>query len=427
MKIANPETKWKKWQLIFFRFFFVFLSLLSLIAYNPIIQTLDVTWEKQTAIFGHLAGFAALMDKHLFHLGYLPAAHSLEFSDTHFGVIITLTILIIALTATGIWTILSKVKNYNRFYYWFSNYLAYYIFLAMVPYAVEKIIPVQAQFPNAIVLHTRLGSLLKWQLLFTFLGASPAYCMLCGWVEFLAATLLLFNRTRVLGALLMTIALIQVLSFNVFFNNSIILLASVLLVGTLFIIARSLTKLYDILIRLRPVSLAEYQYRFSTPWKKYMLILLCFIPVWKVYSTAKFSWGTYAGIKYNQHHQKFYKVTAFKQDNDTLTPLTTDTTLWKYVCFLAYSPRYQSMVKYDMQERMVQYQIKWDTLKNTITILNQPDNGRKEVMNYRNLTGGNLELTGNWRGKNVAMSLTDTPVDSMNLVKDKFKFMQEDQ
>ena len=427
MEIINPETNWKTWQLILFRFFFAFLSLLSLIAYNQIIQTFNVSWEKQTAFFGHLKGFAAWMDRHFFHLGYLPAAHSLEFSDTHFGVIITLTIFTIALIAAGVWTFLGKAKNYNRFYYWFSNYIAYYIFLAMMPYAIEKIIPIQAQFPDATELHTRLGSLLKWQLLFTFLGASPAYCMLCGWVEFLAATLLLFNRTRVLGALLMTIALIQVLSFNIFYNNSIILLASILLLSTLFITGRALPKLYDILIRLRPVSLAEYQYRFNTPWKKYMLILLCFIPVWKVYNTAMLSWGTYAGTRYNQQHQKFYKVSSFRRNNYTLAPLTTDTTLWRYVCFLAYSPRYQSMIKYDMQERTEQDQIKWDTLKHTITIFTRSDNGDKNSFDYKKLPGGDLELAGNWHGKSIAMSLTDVPVDSMTLIKDKFKFMQEDQ
>jgi len=208
---------WNQWQKIFFRFFFIFLSLISLIAYNPVFQIFDFGWEKQTDFFGHLKGFAGWMDLQFFHLRYLPAAHSQEFSDTHFGLIITLTVLILSLITVVVWTLLDRSKtNYNRLYYWFCNYLAYYIFLAMTPYAIEKIIPVQAHFPNAIELFSRLGSFPKWQLLFLFMGASPAYCMFCGWIELIAATLLLFNRTRVLGGLLMTVALIQVVNFNIF-------------------------------------------------------------------------------------------------------------------------------------------------------------------------------------------------------------------
>jgi hypothetical protein len=427
MEISKQGTHWKQWQISLFRFFFVFLSLLSLIAYDPIIQIFDVSWEKQTAFFGHLKGFAGWMDTHFFHLNYLPTLNSPEFSDTHFGSILTLTILIIAIATTIFWTFLDKTRsNYNRFYYWFCNYLAYYIFLAMMPYAIEKIIPVQAHFPNAIELYSRLGDFQKWQLLFLFLGASPTYCMLCGWIEFIAAALLLFNRTRVIGGLLMVVALIQVVSFNIFYNNSIILLSSILFLSTLFVIGRAIPKLFNILIRLKPVSLAEYRYRLTTPWKKYLLIFFCFLPVWKLYSTIKYSSETLSAVERNQHNQKFYKVTMFKSDNDTIAPLITDTISWKYICFLDYSAQYQSMIKYNTGEKREQYQIKWDTLKRTITVLNQMSSG-DDVFNYKKSSNGNLQLIGKWHGKNTTMSLMNLPVDSMTLVKDKFTFMQEDQ
>jgi len=174
----KPETNWHGWQKVLFRYCFVSLALLSLIAYNPIIMALDISWANQTAFFAHLQGLATLLDNYIFHLGYLPGSHSLEFSDTHFGVIITLTILIISVLITVPWTVFDKTNtNYNRLYFWFSNYLAYYIFLAMVTYAIEKIIPVQAPYPNAAELMSRFGSFRKWELLFLFMGASPAYCL----------------------------------------------------------------------------------------------------------------------------------------------------------------------------------------------------------------------------------------------------------
>jgi len=419
---------WTLWQKILFRFLFIFLSLISLIAYNPIVQIFDISWEKQTAFFGHLKGFAGWMDNYLFHLGYLPALHSQEFSDTHFGLVITLTIFIVSVITAGIWTIFDRgITNYNKLYYWFCNYLACYIFLAMIPYAIEKIIPVQAHFPNAVELFSRIGNFQKWQLLFLFMGASPAYCMFCGWIELIAATLLLFNRTRVIGGLLMVVALIQVVSFNIFYNNSIILLSSVLLLSTLFIIARAIPKLYLILIKLQPVSLAEHRYRFVTRWKRYALILLCLLPVWKLYSTIKTSWSYYSSAERNRINQRFYKVSLFLQNNDTIPPLTTDTIRWKYVCFLDYSAQYQSMVKYDMGEKIKEYQLKWDTLKKIIIVPEGMNRVHNTIFSYQKLAKGNLRLAGTWHGKSTIIELTNLPVDSMALVKDKFTFMQEDQ
>jgi hypothetical protein len=297
----------------------------------------------------------------------------------------------------------------------------------MITYAIEKIIPVQAHFPNAVELFSRLGNFQKWQLLFLFMGASPAYCMFCGWIELIAATLLLFNRTRVIGGLLMVVALIQVVSFNIFYNNSIILLSSVLLLSTLFIIARAIPKLYLILIKLQPVSLAEHRYRFVTRWKRYALILLCFLPVWKLYSTTKTSWSYYSSVERNRINQKFYKVSLFLQNNDTIPPLTTDTIRWKYVCFLDYSARYQSMVKFNMSEKTNQYQVNWDTLKKSITVSNGMGTVHKNTFSYTKIANGNLRLAGTWHGKSTIMELTNLPLESMALVKDKFTFMQEDQ
>jgi len=54
----KPETNWQGWQKVLFRYCFVALSLLSLVAYNPIIMALDISWANQNAFFAHLQGLA---------------------------------------------------------------------------------------------------------------------------------------------------------------------------------------------------------------------------------------------------------------------------------------------------------------------------------------------------------------------------------
>jgi len=425
MNSTEINTKWRSWEKILFRFFSVLLLLLSQIAYNPLLEALGFSYSKQISILNKpVKGVVSWLDNYIFHIGYLPEQHAIDFSDTHFGVILFLAIFMAAVTACIPWTLFDrKATNYNRLYYWFSNYLAYYIFLAMITYAVYKVIPIQAHYPTAPELLTRWGDLRNWEVLFRFMGTSPAYCMFCGWLELAASLLILFNRTRVTGVVLMTIALVQVVCFNIFYNNNIILLSGILLLANLFIIARAIPKLFSIFISLKPVSLAQSRYHFTTSWKKYAMIALCFLPVWKILVVTNKGLIFYKGLLRNQEKQSLYNVAFFQYGKDTILPLLTDTLRWRYVCFLDYANTDQRMVIFDMREKQDIHKCKWDTVSKKIILL------EKEPLHfsYTGLPGGNIRLNGDWHGKSTNIQLTKLNIDSMNLVKDKFLFMQEDQ
>jgi hypothetical protein len=423
--IAAP---WKSWQKILFRFSFLLLSLLSLVAYNPLFQALNLKfWDQTSLIAGVLKKPAIWLDSNLFHLGYLPDQHTIYFSDNHFGVILTLAMLILAAAGALVWTYFDKTRpGYNKLYYWFCNYLAYYLFLAMYPYAIQKIIPIQAHYPTGPELITRWGDMRNWEVLFRFMGTSPAYCMFCGWLEMIASVLVLFNRTRVFGGLLMVAVLAQVVLLNVFYNNNIILLSGVLLAATIFILGKSWPKLYSIFIRLKPVSLEQYRYSFTTPWKKIAIVLLCFIPVWRIYKHTDTVWEFYERQVHNQKHQQLYNVAVFQQENDSIPSSTIDTSQWKYVCFTYFSETKRQLVKFDMKENMTTYPCKWDSANSVIHFGEQADSMPYSLA-YKNCPNGILCLEGNWNGRKTKMELTKMPIDSMTLIKDTFLFMQEDQ
>jgi len=425
MNRMQSNIEWKLWQKLLFRFFVVFLLLLSQVSYNPLVYLLGYGFRKHILLFNKpLTGLVSWLDSHIFHTGFLAQQDAAYFSDNHFGVVLFLTIFIVALIGCVAWSIFDKKRsNYNRFYYWFSNYLAYYIFLAMITYAIQKVIPIQAHYPTAPELLTRWGDLHNWEVLFRFMGTSPAYCMFCGWLELIASLLILFTRTRVLGGILMTIALVQVVGFNIFYNNSIILLSGILLLCNVFIIARALPKLVSIFIHLKPVSLIEYRYKFTTPWKKYIMIGVCFLPLWKTFKVTDTAWAFYKGLIRNQEKQRLYSVTSYQQEADIILPLTTDTLRWKYVCFLDYAPNNQRIVIFDMKENQLRLPCKWDSLDKKIMLANKDS----AFFSYTELPNNNMQLNGYWNGKNTNIHLTKLSIDSLNLVKDKFLFMQEDQ
>lgn len=420
MEIKLHPNEWKSWEKLLFRFFFSFLLLISLFAYNPLFNLLDFRYNKLRIINSHLVNIICWLDDHIFHIGYIPRVHSVDFSDTHFGVVVTLTILIISFLACILWSLIDKEKyHYNRLYYWFSNYLSYYIFLAMLPYAITKIIPIQAHYPTAPELLTRWGDLLNWEVLFRFMGTSPAFCMLCGWLELIASLLILFSRTRTLGGLLMVFIMTQVLGLNIFYNNNIKILSGTLLLASLFIIAKALPILYAFFLTRVPVSLVPYRYKFTTPWKKYIIIIICLLPTWRIYSLTQRSWVIHQGYLRNEKNQSLYNVVLFQQARQTIPSLQMDTLSWKYVCFLDYAPGNQRVVKFDMQENQSIYQCTWDTVHKEILLIND-DTAR---LAYAFLPNGNLQLNGYWQGDSTKIQLSKIAIDSLILLKDKYQFM----
>jgi hypothetical protein len=135
------------------------------------------------------------------------------------------------------------------------------------------------------------------------------------------------------------------------------------------------------------------------------------------------SWAFYEGTVRNQQKQSLYNVAIYLQGKDTIPPLTTDTIRWKYVCFLDYAPNNQRMVKFDMEEKQTVYPCKWDTAQKKIVFTGQDNTS----MSYTILANASLQLKGIWQGRNISIQLTKLSIDSLNLIKDKFLFMQEDQ
>ncbi|HKC34517.1 MAG TPA: hypothetical protein VKB95_00590, partial [Chitinophagaceae bacterium] len=131
-------------------------------------------------------------------------------------------------------------------------------------------------------------------------------------------------------------------------------------------------------------------YKFTTPWKRYVMIAICFLPVWKTFKVTTKAWTYYKGYVRNEEKQRLYNVAIFQQGNDTIPPLTTGTLRWKYVCFLDYATANQKIVIFDMQENQIMHQCKWDSLHKKITFA-----GEDSVhFSSTSLSDGNLQLNG---------------------------------
>ena len=57
--------------------------------------------------------------------------------------------------------------------------------------------------------------------------------------------------------------------------------------------------------------------------------------------------------------------------------------------------------------------------------MNSDDSTKKSLLHYTQLPKNQLLLTGEWKGQNVTMLLTKFEIDSIPLVKEKIKWIQD--
>jgi uncharacterized membrane protein YphA (DoxX/SURF4 family) len=132
---------------------------------------------------------------------------------------------------------------------------------ALVSYGCDKLIPNQMPPPGPDRLLMPIGEASPMGLLWTFMGASPAYEMFSGFGEIVAGVLLFWRRTTLLGALVAAGVLTNVVALNFCYDVPVKLYSLQLLFTTLFVLAPHSSRLVDLFWRNRsamPVDLRPF-------------------------------------------------------------------------------------------------------------------------------------------------------------------------
>lgn len=120
---------------------------------------------------------------------------------------------------------------------------AYILAFFLFKYGFDKLFKVQFYLPEPNTLFTPLGMLSKDILFWSTVGSSYSYSLFAGILEILPAILLLFRKTRLLGALIAFGVLIHVLLINFSFDISVKILSCYLVGLSLILIQPYFTSL----------------------------------------------------------------------------------------------------------------------------------------------------------------------------------------
>ena len=197
--------------------------------------------------------------QHLFHLSgtritYFPTGSG----DTTLDYIQNFLFAVIALLGALVWSLLDrKREQYGTLYAWLRILVRFTLAITLFEYGLAKIVPTQFGQLTLMQLMERYGESSPMGLLWTFMAASTPYTIFGGLAEAAAATLLLFRRTALLGALVAAGVLLNVVMLNFCYDVPVKLYSTNLLLMAVFLLLPDLSRLANVFVFNRTAPPAE--------------------------------------------------------------------------------------------------------------------------------------------------------------------------
>lgn len=177
----------------------------------------------------------------------------IDFSSDTRGLLLLLTIL--ALLAAVL--VLPLKKHNEKLLPVLKITTVYFLAFVLLKYGLDKVFLRQFYEPAPNLLYTPFGNLDRDILYWSTIGVAPAYQIIMGSVEVLAALLLLFASTRFIGLLLATITLVQVVIINFTFDISVKMFSLLLLTMASYSSLPQLRALFGFLLTQKETALPK--------------------------------------------------------------------------------------------------------------------------------------------------------------------------
>ncbi len=192
--------------------------------------------------------------------GYSNDFHSPISSDSLGLLIHAFNLLLLSLVAAALFLFRTPSSTVlDQWYYWLRAFLSYYIALQMLLYGFNKVFKYQFYLPEPNTLYTTVGEIPRDLLFWTVMGTAYGYTVFAGLLEVLAALLLLFRRTRLIGALLTMILLANIAAINFGFNISVKIYTLFYILFTSIILLPHLWRLYAFLLQNRWIERSDWE------------------------------------------------------------------------------------------------------------------------------------------------------------------------
>lgn len=440
-----PTRRWPRWKRVGFRFLAVYFVLYTFpfpLDFLPWIgdaigQGVSRLWKLAAVWVGH-AVFG--IEEEIF-TGFTGSG------DTTVDYLRLLIILLLAAAATLLWSWLDRRRPaYPRASHWLVVGCRVYLGLVMLSYGLVKIIPTQFPPPGLTRLLQTYGSSSPMGLVWTWMGLSPAYEIFTGLAEAVPACLLFFRRTRLLGALLASMVLTNVVLLNYAFDVPVKLFSSHLLAMALALVLLDAGRLADFFLRQQPVAPAPPQRLFVS--RRLDLaatavgVLLVGSFVVRTVSAQLDAYHQWGAGRPKPEIWGIHDVESFRADGQELPALLSDEVRWRALVVDRALPvkwgeleRPGRIAVQHMDGTISYHAVELDEAADTLTLIPEGHDSLAAaraagaeipgVLRYERSGDGRMVVRGSFEGRQIEVELHERAPDDMLLVTRGYHWINE--
>lgn len=266
-------------------------------------------------------------------LEYFPTGSG----DTTMAYISLFVQTVLSVIGTILWTFIDRKRtSYNKSFYWFLVFVRVFLIFFLLSYGFAKIYKTQFGNPSLTRLIQPIGNMSPMGLAWTYMGHSEGFNLVVGFFEAFGGLFLIPRRTQTLGALVASGMLFQIFIMNMFFDIPVKIFSFHLLLMTLFIFSTDAKRFVRLFIQNNATKTYDYYnpindklYHKIIFWFKVSAtLILVFFMGYQGYTRER---GSYGDKRTKPPLYGIWEVQTFIKNSDTIPPLATDSTRWRYL------------------------------------------------------------------------------------------------
>ncbi|MEL6676494.1 MAG: DoxX family protein [Bacteroidota bacterium] len=418
------ENQWS----IGYKWLFTWLALYVLLYTFPFpissIPGLNVIFQPYTNLWNWLI---PIVGKNILGIEYEIATGPNGSGDTTADYVRLFMVFSFSLVGSIIWTALDRKRpHYQKLLFWLTVLIRYYLGFMMLSYGFAKVFKLQFQHPSLFRLLEPFGEASPMGLVWTFMGASTPYTVFTGWGEVIGGLLLLFRRTTSLGAVVLIAVMTNVVMINFSYDVPVKLFSSNLLLMAVFLLALDYRRMLNLFLLNKPTGPQLQAAPFEEDHGKKLAFRIFKGLFVALYLGLQITQGVSAQKNYGEKKPKpplfgIYEVDQFVLNQDTLPPLTTDTTRWQRLLF----ERWGGVRLQKMDDSYERLSVEVDSSLAELNLWPRQDTVNQYTFSYQWMDSTQLEMQGIWAGDTLWMQMRRKGPEDFQLMNRGFRWINE--
>jgi hypothetical protein len=422
----DPRPHWRGVTRIAFRFCCVYLGLFCLATQisGSLFLVPPVSFRGMGTLWP-MREITSWIAAHVFHVTG-PLVYGRNSGETLFFWVQTFWILAVSIGATAIWSALDRQReNYITLHKWFRLFIRFALAASMFEYGMTKVIPIQFPPPSLNTLVTPVSNLSISNLLWTSIGASPAYEIFTGCAEMLGGILLLVPRTTMFGSMICLAAMTHVLVLNMTYDIGLKQTSFHLVVLAVFLLAPDFSRLADFFFRDRDTGPSRQPEIFrSSAANRVALVLQIVFGVYLIGMQTYANWTYWYAAGGGSPRSPLYGIWNVDQlsiDGQIRPPVLNDyDRRWRRVIFD--SPELVAFQRLD--DSFAHYGALVNVYNNTLVLTKGNSRKWKSSFTYQRSAQDQLILDGEMDDHKIHMQLELVDFDTFRVLNSGFRWIR---